>query len=1253
MTISQYFVYKRPIAWTLLIFTMLWGAYAYRSMPQRQDPLIQVRSGVVLTTYPGASALEVEQEVSRKIEKVMTENSAVEHVRSVSQQGQSSVFVDLYDTIKNAEAIWQDLNNKLEAITDLPIVAGQSVKPNLNKDFGDSVATMLTISSPPISDFEVEQRAASIARKLKDFRATRPEKLRDRRYSGVLVYPSSVSPDFIERLGRSALQDLSERGLVEDGQIVPMLGAGVLDFRLVDGADREKVLTEIERWELANLGAGLSHPDIWPGLLVQDPGELVEQMKARVQNVPGGVARYTHEDLHRFADLIQDRLRQSPKVGKIQQIGVQQQAVFLYFSNRRLSGLGIEPMMLAGQLGYRNINMPGGSVELPEQTLIVKPSGPYRAEREIGETVIDVRDGYPLYLRDLAEVVRGYEDPARTLNFRTIKADLDHSPTALDATVPELGVHAEPEKAQAASGPTRLWTTRAVTLAVTHVKGTQIAEFGRDVDRTLASLKGVLPDDLRVERTSDEPFEVHRKIDLFKDCLIEAILIVVVVALLFMEWRSALLVAISIPITVAMTLGICAMIGIDIQQISIAALIIALGLLVDDPVVAGDAINRELAHGTPRDVSAWLGPQKLSRAILYATLTNIVAFLPLLIVGGAVGEFIYSLPVVVTVSLVASRIVSMTFIPMLGYYMLRGQKGFESGLAGGGKGSRFARIYNGFSEFCMDHKWTSLASCLVILGAAMSLVPLIGTNFFPKDLHNAFTVNLFLPEGTPIRQTKAEAMKAIENIDKLAGPEVESYTTFVGAGGPRFWLSVVPEQPATNYAQILVHTRDAFATAALAARLKRDLPPSFSSARVTVEQLESGPPIGIPVQVRLQGPELATLRRLGEEVKALMRQAPGTENIHDDWDPESLQINLQVQTDRANMTGVTNQDVALMTNAGLSGYTATTIRERDRQVPVIIRLRPDERSRMEDMKTLQVFSRTGTQVPLEQVGTFKTEMVSPKIARRDNERCLTVKCDTVPGVLPSGVAQRLERQLAEASKSWPPGYRMAFGGEKEEQEKGFAFMAFAMIASILGIYLALVLQFNSLTKPLLVFAAVPFGMVGGMMGLLFFNVPLGFFALLGLSSLAGVIISHMIVLFEYIEEAHDRGETLHRAVIDAALVRLRPVLVTVLATVGGLIPLAMKGGPLWEPLCCVQIIGLLVATLVTKVVVPVLYILFVEDFKLIKWSKPGEHKYEGPPAEYLTGGSLAQAGTIHVHQAIGNTAFTPTQVNLGHSLNPS
>jgi multidrug efflux pump subunit AcrB len=1231
MTTSQFFVYKRPIAWTLLVSTLIWGVFAYISMPQRQDPVIQVRSGVIQTEYAGASAAEVELEVTRKIEKKMSENPAVEHVRSISRQGLSVVFVDLYDTSKNAEAIWQDLDNKLASMTDLPSVGMTTLKPKLDKDFGDTVAVMLTISSPPVSDFEVERRAQVIGQKIDALRADRPALLRDRRYSGVLVHPSSVSPEMVERIGRSLLTYLSDLRLIEDPQYAGMLGAGIVDFRLANGHNESELGPCFERFKAENVGAGLGHPDIWPGVFVQKTSDLAHELKARCQEEPGGVARYSYEELRQFADILQDRLRQSPRVGKIEQIGVVSENIYLYYSNRRLGALGLDPNILSAQLAYRNINLPGGTVELPRQNLVVKPSGKFLKDNEIGEQAVETRGGYPAYVRDLVEIVRGYEDPPRLLNFRTVKTSGTTDPALSgferDQTA-ESGHGTAPDRAL---GPEKVWTTRALTLAVRHVKGTQIAAFSKDVDACLASMQGVLPPDLRIERTSNEPALVAHKIDQFVDCLIEAVLIVVVIALLFMEWRSAVIVAISIPITVAMTLGFCAILGVDLQQISIAALIIALGLLVDDPVVACDAINREIAHGAPRDVAAWLGPQKLSRAILYATITNCVAFLPLLLVTGAVGEFIYTLPVVVTASLVASRLVSMTFIPLLGQYLLRGQTGLEAGLEDGGRGSRFARMYNGFSEFFMGHKWASMASCLVVLAGAFSLIPLIGTSFFPKDLHNVLTINLFLSEGTPIRQTKAEAMKAIELVESLIGPEVQAYTTFIGAGGPRFWLSIVPEQPAANYAQVLVHTREARHTEALAVRLKRELPALVPAARVVVQQIETGPPVGVPVQVRLQGRDLATIRRLGEQIKGFMRSFPGTIEIQDDWDPEYLQLALQVDPDRAKLSGVTHQDVASAMSGGLSGSVTTTIRERDRLIPVTLRLRPDERSRLEDIMTLDTFSATGggQRVSLDQVGAFRTELVSPKIARRDNERCLTVKCDTVAGVLPSRLVEYLNERLKQASKDWPPGYHFAFGGEKEEQSKGFSSMAVAMVASILAIYIALVIQFNSLAKPLIVFAAVPFGMVGGLMGLLIFDVPLGFFALLGLSSLAGVIISHVIVLFEYIEEAHERGEPLRRAVIDAALVRLRPVLVTVLATVGGLIPLAIKGGPLWEPLCYVQIAGLLVATLVTKVVVPVLYVIFVEDLKLIRWAEPGEHVEDGPPAEYRLDKARANGHARH------------------------
>jgi multidrug efflux pump subunit AcrB len=321
---------------------------------------------------------------------------------------------------------------------------------------------------------------------------------------------------------------------------------------------------------------------------------------------------------------------------------------------------------------------------------------------------------------------------------------------------------------------------------------------------------------------------------------------------------------------------------------------------------------------------------------------------------------------------------------------------------------------------------------------------------------------------------------------------------------------------------------------------------------------------------------------------------------------------VTVNPDRANLTGITHQDIAVLLQTGLSGMSPTYLREEDRLIPIMFRLRPDERARIEEITDLDVVSTvTKMRVPLSQIAQVSADFVSPNIRRRNHQRCITVKCEVAPGVLASSITSDVQRRLERLSAEWAPGYHYQFGGEHEEQVKGFDSLALALVASLAMIYLALVLQFNSVTKPLVVFAGVPFGMVGGMMGLLPFHTPFGFMAFLGVASLAGVIVSHVIVLFDYIEEAREHGEPLHKAVVESALVRLRPVLVTVLATVGGLIPLAIEGGPLWEPMCYVQITGLLLATLVTLGIVPVVYVLFVENLKLIRWEID---KHVTPPA---------------------------------------
>jgi multidrug efflux pump len=1181
-------------------------------MPQRQDPIIPVSTGVVVTPYPGAEAEKVEQEVTRKIERRIAENPSVEHVRSISRPGLSICYVDLFESQKNAELVWQDIRGKLNEIHDLPIAAGRPTVPFLNKDFGDTVAVMLTISSPPVSDLEIQLRAKSIRDAILAHRQQAPTTMPAERWTGILVYPDTVARTQVLRLGRTLAQRLTESGVARDPTIIEAPSAGMLDVTLTPDKTQADLLRVTAQWEREMIGAGEFHPDMWPGFWIHDLPGLEAQLRAVALD------KYTYRELKDFADRIRDRLKQSPYVAQIDEVGAQDERVWLSYSGQRLSQFGIAPLTIVGRIQERNINIPGGRLELPQQYVVVSPTGEYTSAAEIGQTVMGVSSyGYPLYLRDLVEITRGYEDPANVLNFRTVKVSPEKRGESGEAT-------SAGKKDREVPTNYDLQTGRAITISVRQVKGTNIEDYDRDISAAIEDLELHLPQDLRLERTSNEPLEVREKIQGFDRNLVEAIVIVVIVALLFMEWRSALLVAICIPVTVAMTLGLSQLIHIDIQQVSIAALIIALGLLVDAPVVAADAINRELAHGQPRNMAAWLGPKRLARAVFYATLTNIVAFLPLLLVAGKTGDFIYSLPVVVSFSLLAAMIVAWTFAPLLGFYMLKGQKGYE---ASDGKPTRgFPRLYKAFVERCVAHRFITTAVALSFLVAGILLVRTIGTSFFPKDLHDVFVVNIDLPEGSPIRQTRDVAMNAIRKMDALEGRNIRNYLTFVGAGGPRFWLSIEPEQRADNYAQILVQTSSKEETAAIVGRLKQELPFQIADARVRIQQLETGPPIGVPVQLRLYGPDIETLREVGEQVKACMRSIPGTIDIHDDWGDPVFQLTLKIDPDRAAMSGLTNQGIAATVATGLSGLAVSQMREMDKLIDIDLRLRSSERSQLDDLFSLNVVNAaTGVRVPLRQFAKFKQEIVTPKIRRRDHERCLTVRCDTVPGVLPSAIVDALKRDLPGASSpggrdasaiAFPLGYRWEFGGEKYEQDKGFHSLAIALTVSFMAIYLALVLQFNSVTQPLLVYAAVPFGVIAGLVGLLIMRSSFGFMAFLGVASLAGLIISHVIVLFDFIDEMRKKGEPLRKAVVDAGLARLRPVIVTVLATVGGLIPLALHGGPLWEPMCYVQIAGMLLATLVTLVLVPVLYVIFVENLHLVRWeteSVPQQDAKENRP----------------------------------------
>jgi multidrug efflux pump subunit AcrB len=1183
---ARYFTENRSIAWVLLVATLLWGTYGYFAMPQRKDPDIPPTEALAITPWPGVSAEKVEQLVTRKIERAMAENPNIHRpvagdygIKSISLPGISLAYVQLEEKVTDTKKEFNDIHLKLNSIRDLPDGAGPI---QFISDFGDTAALMLTVASPKVSEVELSLRARAVREAIEQVRQSSPPARSGSRFTMIHNFPPTAN----RRLVKLALDLFSRytagRGLVRNIRLVE--GEGFVGLDGETDADDATLLEHVQRFVREQMRASEIHPDAWDPVVVRDPLET----DVKLATVAG--AKYTYRELEDFTELIQRTLQAVPLVSKVLRSGVLPEAIYLIYSQERLASYGIPLTQISNILNARNIATPGGLFEVEGKNLTVVPSGEFKSEDEIGGVLVTTTSsGTPVYLRDLVDMVRSYESPPRFLNDYTWRD---------------------------AKG--RWQRSRAITLAVQMRAGEKIGAFGAAVDAALADLKQRLPEDLSMARTSDQPLQVAESVGLFMNSLNEAIILVVLVSWLgFWEWRSALLMALSIPITLAMTFGMMHLLGIDLQQVSIASLIIALGLLVDDPVVAGDAIKRSLSGGHRPLIASWLGPTKLATAILYATLTNSVAYLPFLMLPGKTGEFLYSLPVVITCSLVASRLVSMTFIPLLGYYLLKpkAEPSIEERRTKG-----FASLYYRVGNFALEHRWRVFAASLGVLIMGGYVMQHLKPQFFPKDLSYLSYVDVWLPQDAPLIVTYEVAVQAesiIRRVTEDYGKEhpgkdgsprdiLASLTTFVGGGGPRFWFSVSPEQEQPNYAQIIIQVNDKHDTERLVSLLQRALSSGVPGARVDARQLETGKPVGVPVAVRISGEETRTLRGLAEGMKAIFRSIPDLDRVRDDWGEESFTVKFQIDPDRANLAGVSNQDVAASSAGGMSGYQVTVLRERDKQIPVIARLRMHERAQIADVRNLYVYSSQGPQkVPLQQVSSISYQMETDKILRRDHFRTITVSGYPATGVLPSEIVSALRPQLEVFGKSLPPGYKMQIGGEQEAQDDGFGDLAVVMLASVVAIFLALVFQFKSAVKPFLVFAAIPYGMVGAVAALAIMGAPFGFMAFLGVASLVGVIVSHIIVLFDFIEERHEQGEPLREALLDAGIVRLRPVLITVGATVIALFPLAINGGPLWEPMCYAQIGGLLAATVITLLLVPVLYTIFVEDLKIVKWESKG------------------------------------------------
>ena len=1161
-SVARFFVENRHVSWVLLVGVIAWGIWAYAAMPKRKDPDIPVRQVAVVTPWPGQSAERVEQLVTRKIEERVAQNIRVSEITSTTRPGLSVVYAEVDENARiDTGKEFDDIKVKLDALTDLPEGAGPI---QYIKEFGETSALMLTVASPPASGPRLQLLATEIAAAVVPAPSTVD-----------VVLCSSGSPDpFFVREAAALLGDaLVRRGLATDVRTAN--GDSFVVIRLSTRANVAELRRSVRRvWEELPQRADI-HPDVWDPIVITPGVSLVDVLRRQAG------PKYSHRELDDFTDRIEKAIKIAPEASRVTRVGVIEEQIEARYSQNRLAAFGIIPAAIRVVLQGRNTTVPAGTVNAEGRELALEQTGEFRTLADIDKVVFtQAANGTPVYLRDIGSVHRGYQHPARLVSYYTWRDE---------------------------GG--RWLRGRAITLSTEMKKGEQIDRFGTAVHSRVEEARRSLPPDLVIGATSDQQRQVREKLDLFNRSLWEAVVLVVLVSLVgFWEWRSALLMALSIPITLAMTFGLMQLVGLDIQQMSIASLIIALGLLVDDPVVAGDAIKRELANGKPRSTAAWLGPEKLSKAILYATITNIAAYLPFLLLNGDVGRYIYSLPMTIACALVASRVMSMSFLPLLAFYVLKPERDHRADRAGE---SRFGRAYRRAVTFAIDHRWRVLAASSLGLAAGAFFVTHLHRQFFPRDNFYIAYVDIRLPEDAPIAQTERVAREADQVIREVtdehdrtqgAEPSLASITAFVGAGGPRFWFSVRPEPSAPNYAQLLLQFSRSEDTNRLVGPLQEALSSRVAGARIDVRTVETGPPTIIPVSMRILGDDARVLREEGEKLQAILKTSPFAINVRDDWGNDAIRMRLEIDQDQAGLAGVSSHDIAVSMYSGVVGAPIGYLREGRKNIPIVQLMEYGQRETVTDLGQLYVYS---SQTPVRlTLGQISKLTYSPEIAvihRVNQYRAINVAALPAPGRLADEVTGPLMPRIREFERQLPAGYRFEIVGELKEQLKGQKGSLTVVIASVIAIYLALVFQFKNAVKPFIVFAGIPFGAVGAFASLWLTGMPMGFLAILGITSLIGVIVSHVIVLFDFIEEQHELGAPLRDALIDAGIRRIRPVLITVGATVLALFPLALHGGPLWEALCYAQIGGLTLATAVTLFLVPVFYAVFVLDLRIVRW----------------------------------------------------
>ncbi len=865
---------------------------------------------------------------------------------------------------------------------------------------------------------------------------------------------------------------------------------------------------------------------------------------------------FTFRELRDRVEDVRSKLLHVPDVSKIEILGAQDERIFVEFSMKELATLGIDRSALVRALQAQNVVRPGGTIETGDETLSLRVSGSFRSEQDLANVNFAV-GGRMLRLSDIAQIRRAYADPPQ----------------------PMFRVNGEP----------------AIGLAIAMRDGGDILALGKNIERAMAETTADLPIGIEPKLVADQAVTVESAIAEFMTSLWQAVAIILAVSFISLGVRPGLIIALSIPLTLAIVFSVMELANIDMQRISLGALIIALALLVDDAMTTTDATLNRLAQGDDKVEAATFAFRTYAFSMLAGTLVTIAGFVPVGFAQSSAGEYTFSLFAVVSIALIVSWFVAVVFAPLLGVIILKPPKTETS--AGP---SKVIEFYRRHVTQAIEAKWVTIGLTLAMFAASILALSLIPRQFFPSSDRPELLVDLRLPQNASIYASEDVAKRFDAALKD--DPDVARWSTYVGRGAIRFYLPLDVQLPNDFFAQAVIVATDVAARERLRLKLEKVLANDFPSVVARIYPLELGPPVGWPVQYRVSGPDIARVREIAFELAQVVAADPNTEKVNFDWIEPAREVRILINQDEARQLGLSSESLAGVLNTVISGAPITQVRDDIYLVDVVARATDEQRVSLSTLRTIQVPLPNGSTVPLSQFATFDYAQDQPVVWRRDRVPTLTVQANVKSGALPETVVDTLAPKVETLRKSLPKSYAIAVGGTVEESQKSQASVLAVVPVMLLIMLTVLMVELQSFQRLALVLAVGPLGLIGVVLALLVSGRPLGFVAILGILALLGMITKNAVILIGQIESERARGKDVRQAAIDASSTRFRPIMLTAVSTVLGMIPIAPT--VFWGPMAFAIMGGLLVATILTLVFLPTLYVAWFEGRNPAPAAKP-------------------------------------------------